>query len=119
LREWYPLEDAHCDVVGTKLLDHAPKFGDSAKGLVGAEGRNLLQLSQNRLAFRRPRFRYAGLPSMEDQRRETMVLNELEKSLPVELAGRSLADEFAVLRPLRPPRAQQKQIQFGRTSCRW
>jgi hypothetical protein len=47
---------------------------------------------------------------VEDQGLETMVPDKPEEEPPIELAGRSVADEFAVFGPLRPPRAQQKQI---------
>jgi hypothetical protein len=60
LREWNPLKDAHCDVAGTKLLDHAPKFGEGPKRLVGAGNRKLLELCKRHLASGRWRFGEAG-----------------------------------------------------------
>ena len=115
LSERQAFQNTDRDAAGLKFLDQAPQFGEGAERPMGAVGRFLLQLSQNCLAFRRLRVRHAGTQSVGDQRHEPMVLDQAEKTLPVELASRSLADEFAILLPLRPPCAQQKQIEFGRT----
>jgi hypothetical protein len=116
LRQGQTLQDAHWNVVGLKLLDHAPHFGERVKRLMGVVQRKLVELMEECIERRRTGFGDTGVQILRDQGHQAVVLREQQKVLPIHGAFRERADELAVFVALRPACAEQQQVEFSGTA---